>query len=141
MSHILWQDYMSVDQGLIDSDHKHLLQYLNDLEDALSTGHAKEAVQEAVDHLVAYANEHFAREEVLWEQNGASFNDLKTHHEKHQRLRDMVQAYIHAASLGAVQVGPNLHAFLRNWIMHHVMHEDMGLAHKLGMGTKTGNPK
>lgn len=133
MSHIEWQDYMSVDHSVIDSDHKHLVQYLNELEDVLVDGGEKAQIQAVVDHLVEYADEHFAREEIMWEQNGASFNDLTAHREAHQRLRDMVKAYVHAANIGAVQVGPNLHKFLRNWIMHHVLHDDIGMARRLGM--------
>jgi|GEM_PF-1657581 hemerythrin-like metal-binding protein len=133
MGRIVWQDYMSIDQGVIDSDHKKLFKYLSDLEDILAAGQGKEAIQKVVDDLVGYTNEHFDREDVLWEQNGADNADLRDHRAKHQRLRDMVKAYIYAASQDAVQVGHNLHTFLSNWLLHHIVHEDAGMARKIGI--------
>ena len=81
---ILWRDEMSVDDGVIDADHKCLIALVNDV-DLVEPGPAMLAELTVIlDRLIAYARIHFEREERL--QVATGFTYAQAHRARHRSL-------------------------------------------------------
>jgi len=81
MAHIQWSDDLNTDIGVIDSQHKRIVDYINSLEDV--KGSNDRAVEEQVlNELVDYTLSHFAFEESLMEDAGYGY--INGHKRVHQ---------------------------------------------------------
>ena len=66
MGAITWRRQLSVGQPAIDDDHKHLIEYLNELDAALAAPRFQPVrVAKILIKLLEYTKEHFAREERI----------------------------------------------------------------------------
>jgi len=119
---IEWNDKLSVGNEFIDDDHKHLIKLINAYEMAISTGNLK-LLGPAFEALERYANEHFQREENLME--AVFFPGLREHRDKHKLLLKGVQEKHKEVQKGGDIDLAVLSAFLRSWLIDHVVKEDM----------------
>jgi hemerythrin len=126
---IRWRPGMSVDGGLIDADHRHLIDIINAFSQHRAEGHA--ALPHAMDTLSAlkfYAETHFAREEQL--QTLVKFREHQQHHEEHRQLMASLDGIISTAQAaatidGASDVVEHLATLLRHWLLNHTLTEDL----------------
>lgn len=119
-----WQDSYSVGVDLIDHDHKLLVSLINQLNDAMETGQARDVVGSVLTVLVEYTETHFEREETLMRRGG--YPKLDEHHLEHVKLtgqvRDIQRRYIagdHSAVDGDILI------FLKKWLTGHILGIDM----------------
>jgi|CXWL01.1.fsa_nt_gi hemerythrin-like metal-binding protein len=68
MAPFKWSPDMSVGVASLDTQHQRLFQMFDDLNAAMLEGKDREAVGGIIDGLIAYAQEHFVREEKLFAQ-------------------------------------------------------------------------
>ena len=119
-----WRESMSVGVALIDSDHQALIQLINRLHDHLETEQAPEVLDQTFDRLVAYIDYHFAREEKVMEACG--YPSLDEHREEHlsftRQIRYVRDRYVKG---GGEEIGQDLLEFLKNWLTHHILIQDM----------------
>ena len=119
---IEWRDRLSVGNDVVDDDHKALIEIINEYEHALAIREDRE-VEEVFQRLLAYAEEHFEREEAL--QKAIHFPERRRHKDEHMRLkwalRDIHDRFLaqEYASLG------ELKALLRDWLIRHILEEDL----------------
>ncbi len=128
---IVWRDQMSVANHLIDMDHRLLLCKINLIELALQVpGEGMINLRLALEELEAYTEVHFDREERL--QIAISYPKYGDHKRQHQELVNRLQE-IKTQILGiddASQLAgraPKLSKLLRDWLLEHVLKEDMKL--------------
>jgi hemerythrin len=119
---------MMIDRGLIDDDHRHLIDIINRFGARLSRGTA--GIPEAVDVLHAlefYAATHFEREE--WLQRLASYPECQSHHDDHQRLMRRLDEIIartrSVTEADRAEVVPQLSRLLRSWLLDHIIKLDL----------------
>jgi hemerythrin len=120
---------MSVDGGLIDADHRHLIDIVNSFNHHRSNG--RTALPCAVDCLYAlkfYAEAHFAREERL--QLLVSFPQHQLQHDEHEELMASLKAMIWRAERAltaedAVGLVEELAVLLRRWLLNHIITHDL----------------
>ena len=112
-----WNDAFSVGNPHLDSEHRLLLGLIHRLEEVGTAG-----LQEVLDGLIAYANEHFRHEEALMARGG--FPGLEAHRGLHEAFRQEVQGFLtRSEQEPEVLLGP-LRAFLEAWWEQHILRED-----------------
>lgn len=85
MPFIHWNDKLSVGVEAMDQDHRQIVVMANELFDAIDNKHSREVLEDMIDQLVSYANDHFAREEELFRRAG--YLEAAEHHTEHERIR------------------------------------------------------
>lgn len=86
---IVWRPQMSVGNDFVDNDHRYLLCLVNTVELALKQQEGYEDLRLALDQLVDYTHEHFAREEKL--QIKVGYPEYANHKIQHQEILENVE--------------------------------------------------
>lgn len=123
MSFFPWSDEYSVGLRVVDNDHKDLVNTVNALHDAVTSGGDRSEIGRIIGTLAQYVDEHFAREEALMEANG--YPDLAEHKCTHRHLARQVYAIRTIFASKPQQIDPaKLLRFLRDWLTNHILEED-----------------
>jgi len=122
MKFIEWKYEYSVGVGVLDSQHKHLVEIINKLEEAISKAKGQRVMNGILDELIGYTQEHFAFEERLMKEAG--YADLEAHQRRHRRLIQKIERfqYVHINEHKRVTV--DVREFLRTWLTDHILKED-----------------
>lgn len=136
-NHLVWNDYRhSVGNSDIDSEHQHIIEIINRINDYLSDKQGLESAWHAMDELVAFTREHFAHEEQIMAEFG--YFDAPAHIAEHHKLLDQIGNLIGEARHAPSQVRASLvTAFLADWAELHILNEDRKLGAYLAMHGKT----
>lgn len=122
-----WSDVFSVGHEAIDDDHKALMNSVNTLRAEIMNGAGRAQIASCINHLVQYVDEHFAREEALMARSG--YPDLAQHKRLHGHLSNTVHAIRIIFDHDPKLIDPvKLLNFLRDWLIHHILEEDMKFA-------------
>lgn len=146
---IVWRESMSVGNTLIDQDHRYLFCLVNTVELALRLEENAEVIEAALEQLVQYTRDHFAREETL--QLKVRYPGYLEHKTEHQALLQRVAelqrqitgrreaampeadgepapAESETAPRTGRPVDPGeIAALLRHWVLDHVLKRDLEL--------------
>lgn len=125
---ILWRDEMDVGDEKINNDHKYLICLINTFEAAISCNVGTKVLSYYVAQLLAYTEEHFAREEKL--QDKIEYPYREAHRKEHKdlvlRLKHIHEGIAAHKEQDVYQKEiPNLISILRDWLLHHILNEDM----------------
>lgn len=83
--YLKWVDSLSVGVELIDTQHKQMISFVNELIDSMREGKAEKEVDRAVEFLEDYANKHFAAEEELMAK--LAYPAMQSHLRQHESFR------------------------------------------------------
>ena len=114
--------------ALIDSQHKQLIQAINDLLDACSQGKGRAALEGTMKFLYDYTAKHFADEEKL--QIQYKYPDYQNHKRYHDTFKVTVQNLMNKLK----QQGPTvvlvgeINTALAGWLLNHIKQEDKKVA-------------
>ncbi len=122
----VWTTALETGDPAIDADHRRLFQLYDDFAAAHEAGKGETQVGRLLADLLAYAVEHFAREEALMREIG--YEAFPAHREAHLGLFDQVDALVTLNAQGKRQVTPRSLDLLRAWLVHHVRTYDKALA-------------
>lgn len=118
-----WREQLSVGNDLIDTDHKHLIGIINQAELHLKSKNMT-GLSTVIDSLSNYSKLHFAREELIAKSIGYPKADQL--HVSHEllltKLTDVKQKVGHELT---EESGAHFGAFLHDWLISHVIKEDM----------------
>lgn len=117
-----WNDMFSVGVASIDQQHKKLIDYVNQLHDAMMEGKANDEVAPILDGLISYTATHFAHEEMYFDKFG--YEETAEHKQLHQDLVAQVMDFKGKFDSGEVTLSSDLMEFLKDWLMNHIMQED-----------------
>lgn len=120
---LVWREQLSVGNDVIDYDHKHLIEIINLVEKSLETINSSELTI-ALSSLSQYSKAHFDREEKI--AGAAGYTQVEQLHQSHDELLkkiDQLQQEI-GNEWTASAVG-HFTALLRDWLINHVIKEDM----------------
>ena len=128
MKGIRWRSSMAVDHGVIDHDHRHLIDIVNRFGEHVSLGTAGLPVAVDVLHaLQFYAGTHFVREEGL--QRLIDYPEAGSHHDEHQRLLatlgEIIAKTRSVTEADTATVVPELTNLLRSWLLDHILRRDL----------------
>jgi len=118
-----WTHQMSVGIDVIDTDHKLLIALINQLDDAVKTGQAKETTASVLNVLYDYTDFHFGREERMMAAVG--YPDLENHLKSHAALKDKVMEIRDSFSLCDIDgIEGEVMDLLKDWLKEHIMGRD-----------------
>lgn len=118
-----WNESYRVGNALLDSDHRILIDLLDQLHDAMETGQSRAVIGSVISVLAEYVEHHFRREEALMAEVG--FPDLDSHRAQHRDLERQVlevRDRYRAGEKGAL--GQEVVDLLKNWLTDHILVAD-----------------
>lgn len=123
MHSLTWDESWSTGVQQFDDDHKHLIGLYNDLFSACFAGQGPSVVVNIVDKLVDYAEDHFGREDDLFERLG--YPDRDEHVKEHvELLKHIYEIRSQLSSGEAHSISNETLAFLADWIRTHTKDQD-----------------
>lgn len=123
---LMWRDQLSVGSDEIDEDHKTLIQYVNELNDAVSASESEKVVGAILLNLIEYTRDHFAREEKV--MKAAGYPDYERHCQLHKALTRKVLVFAQTYLRNPTEeVKRELIDFLATWLVDHIIKEDRRL--------------
>ena len=128
MTLMQWTPAMSVGLEPLDQDHRRLIDIINRLAENAGSGEDKEEqVRQCLYALMRYAETHFAREETV--MKACDFPGLGHHLEEHGdfvgRIQRLTERFDQAPEKQSDVVNDELLQFLKDWLRHHILIEDM----------------
>jgi hemerythrin len=127
---IVWREQMSVGNHIIDMDHRLLICKINMIELALlAPGEELANLRMALAELQEYTDTHFKREEKI--QVAMSYPKYGDHKYQHQelvsRLSEIKEQILGLEPSRLAEKAQGLTQLLRDWLLEHVLTEDMKL--------------
>ncbi len=118
-----WREQLSVGNDLIDADHKYLIEIINLAEQALKSKNPV-ALAAALDNLARYSKMHFSREETI--ATAAGYPEAAHLHISHEALiTTLTQIKEEIGDAWEAPAAEHFSAFLRDWLINHVIKEDL----------------
>jgi hemerythrin len=117
-----WTNTYSVGVPQFDVHHKQLFQFINDLHEAMKTGHAKERMARTLQNLIGYTQMHFNAEEEA--MISANYPQFAVHKAEHDKFRAKVNAFQKDFEAGVAAISVELMEFLNGWLVNHIMKTD-----------------
>jgi hemerythrin len=124
MTYWTWDQSLSVGMEVIDRQHRRIVDYINELDDARRKKD-RARVTQVLMGLIDYAQTHFAFEEALMEQAGYPLTEL------HKRVHDSFAGHIHryvAQHESGQDVSRKLTSELQLWLTNHIKNDDRDYA-------------
>ncbi len=128
MSFVLWKPCYCIGDPKIDAQHQNLVSLLNSLNECIQRVSSKKLIDCTLMELVRYGEEHFRDEEDLMQRIG--FPELDRHRKEHEKLLVEVFAFKKRFDRGQATKMELLY-FLRDWLIDHIINEDLKIRHYL----------
>ena len=117
-----WSQAWVTGNSAIDGDHKMLVQYVNELNQAMLQGKGRSVAVDTLAKLNRYVREHFSREEAIFRQGG--LKSLARHQQEHAALAARVEQFHGELEAGRATLSAEILTFLREWLINHVLGAD-----------------
>lgn len=117
-----WSDDYSVGVTEMDNQHKHLIDIINELNDATMSGNSSSALSSIFDKLLSYTDFHFGNEERLMIEHG--YGGLLNQQSEHRKLVDELRELQKNFQSGTASVNFQTMSFLRSWLYDHILTTD-----------------
>ena len=122
-----WDEKMSVGVIELDADHKELIKVINQLGTIAEDQARQSAIRQSLFALLRYAEYHFAREEKV--MAACQYPEIGEHKLEHrdfvERINHLHRRFDEDPEEAAAIVNEALLSFLRDWLKHHILVEDM----------------
>ena len=124
---IAWRDGMNIGDPVIDADHHHLVEMINQFEAAIGGHIDHKAVARVLLGLVEYTGEHFKREEELQLQVRYPYYDShrRSHRDVLKHLNGLLARYVCLAGPERDAMVRDMAGFLREWLVDHIISSDL----------------
>lgn len=122
MQHIEWSSEFELGIGVIDAQHKRIVDYINMLVDY--DDHAThDEIAELIDSLIDYTYSHFGFEESLMEE--ASYEYTNVHKRTHVAFTERIDE-LHKKFDKGEDVSKEIGSLLQTWLINHIKEDDRG---------------
>lgn len=137
MGLLAWSEAYAVGNAMLDSDHRILMDLINQLHDATETGQSRAVVSTVVSVLVEYTEHHFRREEAVLA--AANYPHLDAHRQSHHALEEKVRAIRDRWNAGERSaLDDEVMSFLKRWLTEHILGADKSYRPWIEDGTDSG---
>jgi hemerythrin len=118
-----WSEKYSVNNEIIDIQHKMLFTIVNELNQQIINGDAFEALEETLEKMSIYATMHFRTEEdLLFKSDYQEYIHHKALHEAFKKkIIEATQDLLQGHEMSTVI---SIHKFLQSWLTDHILVED-----------------
>ncbi|MBI5898869.1 MAG: hemerythrin domain-containing protein [Rhodocyclales bacterium] len=134
MDAFVWDDRFVTGIAVVDQQHRHLVDVVNQVGDMLLGGDriAESTLQSLFKSLADYAVKHFADEERLMKEVGLDPRHAEMHTRHH---REFVHQVVSMWNSRATMKNPAevLHGFLAAWLSFHILSEDQDMARQIAL--------
>ena len=117
-----WREEYSTNIKEMDAHHRELFQTANKLYEEIHSGRNQSVLEDTLNFLIGYTEEHFSQEEKLMEDY--DFPDYEIHFKHHLRLIQEVQELKSKYAAGEMPMDMSIINFLKDWIINHILTED-----------------
>ncbi len=117
-----WNPSLSVEVSEMDEEHKKLFTLINNLNDAMKQGKAKDEMGRVFNELARYTQSHFASEESYLQ--AVRYPYLAQQRKEHAELLKKVAAFKAEYDSGKAMVSVTLMTFLSDWVRSHIQKSD-----------------
>lgn len=120
MPSLEWNDDLSVGIGLIDEQHKMLIERTNAIAEAVEMKRGLEKILQTLSFMIEYTEFHFSAEEKVMIDN--DYPKLAEHQKLHEdfkaRLNQMVEDFEEDGATPALS--EEITTYLTNWLVNHI---------------------
>jgi hemerythrin len=117
-----WSDTYSVKIGIIDMQHKNLVNILNELHQAMVSGQGKQYLGKVLSDLIKYTQVHFKTEESFMQSH--QYPEYTYHQSEHDHLTRTVLDFQGKFQRNEVGLTIELMEFLKDWLVKHILGSD-----------------
>ena len=132
-----WKESYSVGNTAIDNQHKKLIGYINDFYDSIKSKTNNELISKLIKDMKEYTVFHFKYEEKHLERLG--YSELPEHKLKHADFINKVTDFETRLLSNKIILSFEITSFLKDWLKHHILEEDMAYSHLFKTGIKPAN--
>ncbi len=129
MSFLQWHKGLEIGCPIVDSEHKKLMQTINEVADEIDNGSDSSTIREAIEKMIEYGLYHFQHEEALFLPTAYPY--AKEHMAEHAAMRESIKK-IHEAmitkQMTSEVAATDLLVILKQWLAHHVQGMDVKIA-------------
>jgi hemerythrin len=122
MDFIEWNENLSVGVKTFDDEHKHLIDFINRLNQALQVKETKKTMEEILHGLVRYTRIHFTHEEEMMVLH--DYPRYDSHKKEHETLTGQVEEFHGRYRSGSAHFSLELMVFLKDWLINHISGSD-----------------
>lgn len=133
-----WNKNFETGIDIIDSQHKTLVELLNQLALNLANRSCEITLNKALEQLTQYADYHFKTEETLWEEYLENDAYYKSHIKTHKSFIDKIISLKNNNTKSLDQSIYEVVSFLSKWLAFHILDTDKRMAKTLEL-IKNGN--
>jgi hemerythrin len=123
MSIIKWDESLNLGVERIDSQHKQLINTINELHLAVQYGTAGSTIVPLIARLKDYAKAHFLSEELLFADLG--YQGLAEHKQEHVTFLAQIEGLAAQFSYNKDFMAVHIKDMLLTWFYHHIRTRDM----------------
>jgi hemerythrin-like metal-binding protein len=117
-----WSEQYEIDIPSVDRQHKHLVEIINRVQQAVLARRGKVVLGKALEELIGYTQAHFAAEEKVLDSCG--FPDFLAHHGEHERLAFALMVFHQKITSSELPPSIDVIAFLKDWLGQHILNVD-----------------
>ncbi|GHS93560.1 hypothetical protein FACS1894107_12020 [Planctomycetales bacterium] len=134
-----WTADLETGNELIDSQHKQLIQAINDLLRACAGGEGRAVIADTMDFLESYTAKHFGEEEDL--QRQFAYPDVPQHRILHSGFKQVVAKIGHELQTegATVEMVMRINRDVAGWLINHIKKEDTKVAAHIKQQLKMKN--
>ncbi len=136
MAKLVWTNQLNIGIEVIDQQHRRIVEYINQLEDARSAVVSRQELGRLIHDLVDYTVSHFGFEESLQEEAGYPF--LKAHKRVHELFTRRVSDFQDRFDKGE-EIVEELNGLLVSWLYSHIKGDDGDYAESVKRHLQLGN--
>lgn len=123
-----WSKELETGNLQIDTEHQQLIQALNKLLAACSSGKGREEVGNTMDFLIQYTRTHFTHEELLQIQSGyPDYVNHKKYHAEFVKVVNELSGRLQSEGPSLQLVG-EINRRMGDWLVNHIKCEDRKVA-------------
>jgi hemerythrin len=124
MQRVEWKQEFEIGINVIDTQHKRIVDYINQLIDF--DDHAShDEIAELIHSLIDYTYSHFAFEEALMEEAG--YELLSIHKRTHETFTEHV-GELHQRFNQGEDISKDIGVLLQTWLINHIQNDDQSYA-------------
>jgi hemerythrin len=121
MAKLVWSDQFELGIEVIDQQHRMIMDYVNQLDEARASGQSHKEIGKLIKKLVDHTIFHFGFEEDLQEKVGYPY--LAPHKRSHALIAKHISEF-QARFENGDDVSKEIDGMLANWLFDHLKHDD-----------------
>ena len=131
MTILQWNDSLNIGMPEVDQQHQHLVEMVNELDEAFTQGTERAELKRLYDGLGEYTREHFGTEERLMAEGACDPDHVRRHKSMHADFIRTLGEMKSSLDDPDPKVVGGLLDYLFKWLVHHTQGQDREMARLL----------